>query len=101
MHLKHSSKEPTIIDTLTMSRNINAKITLDNAIKTDSSLRQIVLFTGAMISSNIQNREPLFVVLENSRLEVVASTFTNNYSTTQGSIIKADYRRAQVTVQHS
>ena len=94
MHLKHSSKEPTIIDTLSMTGNINAKITLDNAIKTDSSLRQIVILTSVVVTSNIQNREPLFVVLENSRLEIVASTFTNNYSTTQGCIIKADYRRA-------
>ena len=94
MYLKHSSKEPTIVDALSHKGNMNAKIVMDNAIKSVSTLRQVVLFSVTIATGNVQNREPLFLVLENSRLEVISSAFKENYSTTQGCIVKADYRRA-------
>ena len=64
----HTSKLPTIIDSLSLKNNTNAKIALENAIKTDSSRKQIVQVAAASASSNLQNREPIFVVFENSQL---------------------------------
>ena len=78
---------PLVIANSFFLNNRRGYIKLENS---DLSQQKIAVLTDSVFSSNMQEQEALISVKGNSLMQVLKSTFQNNYSLATGSVLRAE-----------